>query len=78
MYFLFPIINPFQPSAFYIQTSYLICSTNQMTGVFMKCTTDLKLVNPLRTYVPIYFNVSLYHAVTAAEWKALEYKDALI
>ena len=33
---------PLQPIAFYIQTSHLICSVNQMTGLYMKCKTGLK------------------------------------
>ena len=38
-------INPFQPSvAFHMETSYLICTANQMTGFHMKCNTGLKLV----------------------------------
>ena len=39
-------INPFQFSdAFHIETSHLICSSNQMTGFYMKCNTELKWVN---------------------------------
>ena len=31
---------PFQPSgAFYIETSHMICSSNPVTGFFMKCNT---------------------------------------
>ena len=38
--------NPFQPSAtFDIETSDLICSANQMTGFYIKCSTRLKWVN---------------------------------
>ena len=37
--------NPFQPSAsFHIETSYLVCSANQMTGFYMKRNTRLKWV----------------------------------
>ena len=37
--------NPFRPSvAFYIETSYLICTANQMTGFYMKRNTGLKWV----------------------------------
>ena len=36
-------INPFQPSvAFHIETCHLICSANQMTGLYIKCNTGLK------------------------------------
>ena len=32
------LLTPFQPSvAFHIETSCLICSTNQITGSYMKC-----------------------------------------
>ena len=38
--------NTFQPSGpFRIETNHLICSVNQMTGFYMKCTTGLKWVN---------------------------------
>ena len=38
--------NPFQSSvAFHIETSHLICIANQMTGVYMECSTGLKRVN---------------------------------
>ena len=40
--FLFSL-KPFQPSvAFYVETSHLICSANQVNGVCMKCNTGLK------------------------------------
>ena len=38
--------NPFQSSvAFHVETSHLICSTNQMTGFYMTSNTRLKWVN---------------------------------
>ena len=38
-------VNSFQSSVvFHIETSHLICSPNQMTGVYMKCSTELKRV----------------------------------
>ena len=38
--------NPLQPSfAFHVETSHLICTTNQMTGYYMKCNTGLKWVD---------------------------------
>ena len=44
-------VNPFQPSvAFYIETSYLICRANRMTGFYMKCNTGLKWVNFISLY----------------------------
>ena len=37
-------LNPFQSSvAFRIETSYLICNENQMTGFYMKCNTGVKM-----------------------------------
>ena len=40
-----PVFNPFQPSiAFHIETSHLICTTNQMTGCYMKCKAGLKCI----------------------------------
>ena len=40
------IFNPFQPSvAFHKETSHLICSTNQMTGYYIKGNRGLKWVN---------------------------------
>ena len=42
-------INSFQPSdAFYIETSHLICSANQVTGFYMKCNTGLKWVKLIK------------------------------
>ena len=36
-------LHPFQPSAtFHIETNHLICSSNQMTGFYMKCNIGLK------------------------------------
>ena len=51
-YTIFPgsyaLINPFQPSvAFHIETSYLICPANQMTGFCMKCNSGLRGVKPI-------------------------------
>ena len=41
-------VNPSQPSvAFHIETSLLICNTNQMPGSYMKCNTGLRLVKDL-------------------------------
>ena len=41
-------INPFNyfqlNVAFYVQTSHLICTANQMTGFYMECNTGLKWV----------------------------------
>ena len=38
-------LNPFQPGiAFYIETSYLICPENQITGFSMKYNTEPKWV----------------------------------
>ena len=43
----FETIKPFQTSnALYIKTSPLICSANQMTGLYMKCNTRPKWINP--------------------------------
>ena len=40
-----PLVCLFQPSvAFHIETSQLICTTNQMTDFYMKYNTGLKLV----------------------------------
>ena len=40
------ICNPFQSSvAFNMETSYLICTANQMTGFYMKCNTGMISVN---------------------------------
>ena len=37
------LIQPFQCSfAFRLETSHLICNTNQMTGFYMKCNTGQK------------------------------------
>ena len=39
-------INSFQPIfAFLIETSHLFCSTKQLTGFYMKCSTGMKWVN---------------------------------
>ena len=39
-------INSFQPSiACLVESSYLICNANRMTGFYMKCKTGLKWVN---------------------------------
>ena len=39
------VINQFQPSVgFHIETSHLKCTSNQMTGFYMKCNTWLKWV----------------------------------
>ena len=36
------IVNPFQPSvAFHVETSHLFSTANQMTGFYMKSSTDL-------------------------------------
>ena len=41
-------VNPFQPNvAFYIESSHLICSPNQMTGFYKKCNAGLKWVKSL-------------------------------
>ena len=41
--------NPCHPSVvFHIETSHLICISNQMTGFYMKCNTERKWVNYLR------------------------------
>ena len=43
--------NPCQSSVkFYIKTSHLICTVNQMTGFYMKWNTELKWI---KTNVPI-------------------------
>ena len=40
------MLNPFHPSvAFHIETSHLICTTNQMTDFYMKFKAGLKWVN---------------------------------
>ena len=44
-------VNPCQPSfAFHIETSYLICIANQLTGFYMKRIAGLKLVNILNVF----------------------------
>ena len=46
LYFMQQNFNPFQPSvAFHLETSRLTCTTNQMTGFYMKYNTGLKWVN---------------------------------
>ena len=49
-------LNPFQTSfafdietsvAFHVETSHLICTSNQMTGFYMKCNTRLKWIKRL-------------------------------
>ena len=43
--FVFSYSNPFQPSiAFHKGTSHLICTANQVTGFYTKCSSGLKLV----------------------------------
>ena len=45
--------DPFQSiDAFQIEISHLICSTNQMTGFYMKCNTWLKWVKMSEEYLP--------------------------
>ena len=40
------LLSKLLPSvAFYIETRHLICCVNQITGVYMKCSTRLKRVN---------------------------------
>ena len=40
------VLNPLQPSvAFHIETSHLICTTNQISGFYIKCNAGLKWVN---------------------------------
>ena len=42
--------NPFQPSVgFHIETNHLICSSNQITGFYMKFNTRLKWVDLFST-----------------------------
>ena len=44
------LVAPYQSSvAFYIDTSHLICTANQMTGFCLKCNTGLKSVNMNKT-----------------------------
>ena len=39
------LVNPLQPSfLFYLETSHLICTGNQVTGFFMKCNAGLKWI----------------------------------
>ena len=43
-------INQFQLSiAFHIETSHLMCGTNQMTDFYTKCSTRLKCINGMTT-----------------------------
>ena len=43
--------NLFQTSnAFYIETSCLICTADQMTGFFMKCNTKLEWVKLIKVF----------------------------
>lgn len=43
---IFWTLTHFRPvsAAFHVQTSHLICNTNQITGSYMKCNNDLKRV----------------------------------
>ena len=44
------MVNPFQfIIAFHIEASHLLCSTNEMTGFYMKFDTDLNWVKERRT-----------------------------
>ena len=55
-------VNPFHASvAFHIETSYLICRANQMTGFYMKCNTEFFICKQklwpqsfYSNYVPLY------------------------
>ena len=50
-YRIFALINHFQTIvAFHVETSHLICYTNQVTGVCMKCNTGLKWVNGFKNF----------------------------
>ena len=42
-----PLLTHFSPVFMYLETSHLICSLNQMTGLYAKCNIGLKLVNLL-------------------------------
>ena len=43
------VFKTFQPSIeFYIETSLLICTANQITGSYIYCNNELKWVNPVR------------------------------
>ena len=58
-------VNPFQSSvAFHIETSHLICNTNQTTEFFMQCNTGLKCVNTSTTSLDTYSNNSSRLIVT--------------
>ena len=50
----------FQPSpAFHIENSRLISSTNQMTGFYIKCNSELKQVNIKQKFNPLTINISI-------------------
>ena len=52
------LCNLFQRSdVFHTETSHLICSAYQMTGVYMKCNTEIKWVISFKTSVPIIWDV---------------------
>ena len=70
-------MNPFQPSvAYYIETNYLICFTNQETGFYLKCNIGLRLINILKVLKIdkvdtryVYFYDTIVYLEHAQQWK---------
>ena len=61
------VLTHFSPSvAFHIETSHLICTANQMTGLYMKCNTGLKWVKYFTSqlFQSIQRSISLLHALS--------------
>ena len=70
-------MNPFQPSvACYIETNYLICFTNQVTGFYLECNIGLRLINILKVLKIdkvdtryVYFYDTIVYLEHAQQWK---------
>ena len=62
------LLYPFQRIVvFYIETSYLICITNQMTGFYMKCNTGLKFIEFLELKQTRKTIIQLYNGNTSSD-----------
>ena len=64
--------NPFQRNiTFHIETSHLTCTANQMAGLYMKCNTRLKWVNPFTKYLIVITWQCLQSIGGTANWRKI-------
>ena len=53
---LYRVLNPFQPRvALHIETSHLMCITNQITGLYMKCNAKLNWLMSRPSFLITFF-----------------------